>query len=428
MRTPHNGEDPSPDLGPHPKSGEDTVADPMDLRAALTRKAFFARGGALGLGGAAAASLLAACGGGQAHAQAGSTTSGGGTTSAGTSTSAPSNLSGSAAKLRNKTIGVAVFTFADQNQQTLATALQDVSNKAGLNWTFKATDTQASQQQAQAAVSAFVTEKVDAIIDMVIVTSMIEAQLAQAKAAKIPVFGFYTFSYLDPNIVLDYAGVLAADAVYNTEYMFRDAQIRNPGKQTINLAILDTTLPVTQPRRGVINGLLPQFPNFRLAQAVNDVSLTSTASSTTQAVNDILTAHPDLNTIWTNYPPMAIYAAQAVAQAGKTDQVKVYGHVAGIDLVLSGQSPLVSTSWVDLVYTAWGLVDLMLKYFTGQAVDRLASWTSPVPATDIDATLKGSPEIVKVSSGGAKVTNWLFGGGSYRDAFLAKWRQQYGLG
>lgn len=392
----------------------------------LKRTEFLKRAAVLGVGGIGAANLFA------------------NTASAGTTVSARPQRSFNAdrvgrinwsAALKNKTIAIPTYTFSDENQQTLNQAIVDAAKAAGLNWKILQTDTQASAQTAQTAMDAYIARGVDAIILDVVPARFVSAQIDKAHKHKprIPVFGIFSFSPLTLDV--EYAGVLASDAVYLTEYMFIDQRIRHGAgpKDIKKIGILDTVVDVTAPRRAVIDGYIgsPSYKDFKVVGSVNDVDPANVTTSATRAVQALLTAHPDITAIWTNYPPLGIPAAQAVEQAGKQAQVKVYSHVAqssGIKAVLSGKSAMVATSWVDLIYTSWGMVDSILAYFAGKPYTQTHQWTSPVPTTAIDVARRNSPDIVKVNSGGNEIVNWVFQGGAWKADFLARWKKQYNVG
>lgn len=389
----------------------------------LKRNDFLKRAAVLGVGGIGAVNLFAAT------ASAGTTRTGRRQRSFEAKSSTRINWP---TALKNKTIAIPTYTYSDENQLTLNQAIIDASKAVGLNWKFLQTDTQASAQKAQSAMDAYISRGVDAIILDVVPARTVPEQIDKAHKHKprIPVFGIFAFSPLALDV--EYAGVLASDCVYLTEYMFIDQRIRHGATAKKKIGILDTVVDVTAPRRAVIDGYLgsPSYKDFELVGKVDNVDPANVTTSTTRAVQSLLTANKDINAIWTNYPPMGIPAAQAVAQAGKQKDVKVYSHVAqsaGIKAVLSGQSALVATSWVDLLYTSWGVVDSILAYFAGKPYTRTHQWTTPVPTTAIDVSLRNSPEIVKVNSGGHQIDNWVFQGGAWKSTYINRWKKQYRL-
>ena len=389
-------------------------------KGSVSRRAFLNRAGAVGVGAVGAGAVLAACGGGTKSSSAASTTS--------FANSVPSSGGAIAAKYKNKTIGMPVYSYADENQITLASAAQQATDAAGLNWKWLIQDTQTNPQTGAQVMGTYISRKVDAVVDMVIPASFIAADVAQAKAGNIPVFGVYTFAFTNPGFQLDYGGIVAVDAAFISSYMLFNEQIRLAGKKEIKLGVLDTQLDVIAPRRQVMEGLRSGQPVFKEV-AVANVDAADVVGGATKGVQALLSQHPDLDTIWVSYSPVGVPAAAAVQQAGNT-HTKVYAHAvgsAGLSMIASQQTPLLASSWLDLVYTSWGLVDVMLQYFKNGKVDRFAAFsTNVVPIIAMDQAEANSSNVKKVQLiTGKSIPNWLFQGGAYRQTFIDKWKEQY---
>ncbi|MCW2953405.1 MAG: hypothetical protein JWQ48_2575 [Conexibacter sp.] len=392
----------------------DENRDPDEQRGS-TRAGFFKRVAISGVAASGAAGILAACGGGGKDAAAVTATTG-------TSTGAGAASGSIAARYKNKTIGVPINTLLDENEATLVKYLKEASDRAGLNWKFLADDTRSDQAAAQTTVQSYVTRKVDAIIDLVIPASTIEAQLAAATTAGIPIVGTYTFAEFSPSILADYSAILDHDGVLMSHYLINDQQHAR-GHRTVRVAMLDAPLAVVSPRRWIFEAIARNTPGVEIVAQDFAVSLTDTVNDATRRATALLQKNSDLSCIWCNYPPIAVPAASAVAQAGKTD-VQVYGHIAqsgGVEAVRERTNPLVATTWFDLAYNSYGLVDLVLQALAGRRPDREVSYLSPVP----DALFDASNVDIEVPKG-TRAADWKFAGGSYRDQFVARWNQQYG--
>lgn len=385
-----------------------------------TRRSFMTRATTLGMGAGAASTALTAMtltGADKAFAQ----------------SAAPSG-GHVAAKYQNKTVGVPVYAFADENEIMIAAQLEAASEAAGLNWKFLVQDVAGSVTTAQQVIDAFISKNVDLIIDIVIPPRLIAAQLAKCKEKGIPVFGIYTFGFDYPDMILDYGGVTSVEATYLNNYMLFHERLRNPGKKVHKLGIIDSQLDVIRPRRGVLDGLLAlkQNKDFEVVADIPDVDPANTVQVATQATQAILTQHPDVDCLWVNWSPAGVPVAAAVEQVGKGDTCKVYGLVAqstGLKLIKEGKSPLVATSWLDNVWASWGCVDLALQHMSGEEVDRLALLTTHVvPCVCINQKEANSPnlQMVKVL-GGAEIPTWMFGAGTYRQRFVDTWTQKYGV-
>ena len=383
-----------------------------------SRRTFLTRAGSLGIGATAASTILTALVANAPKALAG--------------TSEPADAGKIAEKYKNLTIGVPVYAFADENQITIANQLQAAAKAAGLNWKFLVQDVAGSVTTAGQVFDTFISRGVDVIIDIVIPPRLVAAQMAKAKEKKIPVFGIYTFGTNYPDMVLDYGGVTSVESSYVSSYMLFDQRIRHPGKKKIKLGIINSQLDVIKPRRGALDGLLGLAINndFEVVQVIPDVDPANTVQVATQVTQAILTKNPDVDCLWVSWSPAPVPVAAAVEQAGKAESCKVYGLVAqsaGLQLIKEGKSPLVATSWVDLVWVGWGCVDLVLKHLSGKPVDRLALLsTNGVPCVCINQAEANSPNIQMVDVlGGKQIPTWMFAQGSYRDRFVASWNEKY---
>ncbi|HZV74940.1 MAG TPA: substrate-binding domain-containing protein [Conexibacter sp.] len=378
---------------------------------AFTRSAFLRRAAVTGVGAATVGTALQACGSGGNTVAAPPPSSGG-------SGAVKPNIG---AKYRNKTIGFAILTSADENISNILRWCKSIAKEAGLGWTIVDTDTMGSVPTAQSTLTAFITRKVDGIIMIGIGASQMEPQLAKAKAANIPTVGSYTFAPLGSSIGNDYGLPPDGDASLVGNYLIADQLQRRPSGK-IKVAMLDFTADVIQARRFAFKGLIQQQPRFEIVAEHYSISLTNTASDSSAAARTILQANPDINAIWCNYPPIAVPAASGVAQSGKTD-VQVYGHIAntaGVEALRGGQSPLVATSWIDIPYVSYTLVGQILQGLSGKQLDRKLSVTQPDPAVVFDAG-NVDQQVPK----GTKAGDWMFGGGTYRSAFMASWNKLY---
>jgi ABC-type sugar transport system substrate-binding protein len=387
-------------------------------KAASNRRSFLTRAGSLGIGAAAGSTILTGLIAKSSKAAA-----------AATQSASPGAI---ADRYKNLTIGVPVYAFADENQITISNQLKAASEAAGLNWKFLVQDVAGSVTTAGQVFDTFISQGVNVIIDIVIPPRLVAPQMAKAKERKIPVFGIYTFGTNYADMVLDYGGVTSVESSFVSSYMLFDQRIRHPGKKKIKLGIIDSQLDVIGPRRGVLNGLLGLEVNkdFEVVQVVPDIDPANTVQVSTQATQAILTKNPDVDCLWVSWSPAPVPVATAVEQAGKGDSCKVYGLVAqsaGLQLIKEGKSPLVATSWVDLVWVGWGCVDLVLQHLSGREVDRLALLTtSAVPCVCVDHAEANTPNMQMVDAlDGKKILTWVFAQGSYRDRFVASWNERY---
>lgn len=380
----------------------------------ITRASFLRRVGAMGLGVGVTASLLAACGGGGSSSSA---------TAAATEKPAPAGGGSVASKYKKKTIGVVHFTEADENETTLVKALEEASEAAGLEWTFTQADSQGEEGKAQAAFASFITQKVDAVLLLVVAARLVEKQLEDAKAAGIPVFGEWTFSELNPGIVVDYTSVPAADASALAGYMFSHLYEEIPDGE-IQVALVNTDLDILQPRNAVVRALADLYPRAKIVDSAN-IDLTDINNSATNITNGFLSKYPNLNALWTSYPPTGPLAADAVETRGKTEQIGVYTHVAekaGIESLEDPSSPLTAMPWLDFDWESYHLVEQMLRYYAKAPIERLLSYEVIVPFQVFN---KSTAKAGLTGKGVANGVGWTFLEGTWKEPLVETWKSEF---
>ncbi len=323
---------------------------------------------------------------------------------------------------KGKTIGVVFLTLLDENEVSIQKWLEQAAKDAGLDWKFIAVDAKSDQAQAQTAMSSFITRKVDAIVVVVVPAIFINAQLKEAQAAGIPVVGNLMFAQFDPTIAVDYGPLLDHDALLLTHYLMSDQKSRR-GSDRIKVGVLDA--PVSEalvPGRSVFETLIGLDDQFEIVAKDYSVSGTDTVGDSTKRAQGMVQAHPDINAIFCNYPPIAVPAASGIEQSGKKD-IQVYGRIAqsaGVEAVRSGTSPLVATSWVDWPFQSYTIIEQVLTVLKGDKPNRLLGLTRPVPDVIFDAS-NVNQQVPK----GTKAADWMFAGGAYRAQFLARWNETF---
>jgi ABC-type sugar transport system substrate-binding protein len=322
-------------------------------------------------------------------------------------------------ELCDKHIGAAYLTFADSNVRLIQSTLEEASERAGLGWSFSSADGRGTPSQARAALRSLLDGGCDLIYLEGIPPRQVEEELEQARRAGVPMIGGFTAAELDHN---DDAAVLESDSVRLNLHMLDELNARSTRNESIEIALIDSTLDVIAGRRTLLETLLRLRANRRIRIVdVASVDLADPLNSSAAIADRFLADHPRLAAIWTNYPVSATAAVAAVASADRGDQVAVYGHIAneaGVRALRAPDSPMRATSWVDLDYTTYLTVGDMLGAFAGHARRRLHAPGNAVPVTVLDR-----------SSVNAQIspddTHWVAQGGLHRDEFVARWREQF---
>jgi ABC-type sugar transport system substrate-binding protein len=106
-----------------------------------------------------------------------------------------------------KTLGIVALIANDALNVAVIAGATDAAKAAG--WDVKVTDTQASADQANAAMSSFAVQKVDAMLVLAFASSSIGSGLAAANAAGIPVASWG--GEIVPGIVVTVSGQTVGD-------------------------------------------------------------------------------------------------------------------------------------------------------------------------------------------------------------------------
>ncbi|MFD1714114.1 sugar ABC transporter substrate-binding protein [Amnibacterium flavum] len=315
---------------------------------------------------AAAAIVLAAC----------STDAGGG--DAGTDTAGGSKVLGIVAYIGNNAI----------NQQAIRGATQ-VAEDAG--WEVKVTDTQGNADQANAAMSSYATQGVGGIFVLVFASSAINAGLAAAQAADVPVISWG--GGLAPGIIAttsnEAVGAASAKALVDAMGTEGDllALTFHPGKLCLD-------------HQNEFDAAVAKVPGLEVTY--NEVVVPGQQQSAANFTTSWLASHPAGEGnygIWTCWDEPMEGIVSALAQAGRTD-VKTFstnGSAPGILDVKEGV--VTSVVWQPSEDEGAALMQALLDYTEnpdpsaeGQTIkiDGVV-----VDATNVDQFIEEHPNAVK---------------------------------
>ncbi|MBU2668165.1 sugar ABC transporter substrate-binding protein [Actinoplanes bogorensis] len=206
-----------------------------------------------------------------------------------------------------------------------------------LGWKVVVTDSNGDQQAMQSTMQSLISQKVDAILTVFVASGLIAAQLAQAKAAGIPVLSVGYQGTPNPNITAEYAPDQAEEAKLLLERMGKDlgdkakiAPIAVQGYYGI-----DQVMAALEAQKGQYGFNVLQTANAPVADIFN---------GQTKAASSFLNANPDLSAFYAalDIGPQAI--APALKQTGREVPIYSFGAISSaLDAVRSGQA-IVATS------------------------------------------------------------------------------------
>ena len=253
----------------------------------------------------------------------------------GLSVAASMLLGGLAQAQEQKTLGIVALIANDAlNIEVIAGATEE-AKKAG--WDVKVIDTQASADQANAAMKSFATQGVDAIFVLAFASSSINSGLEAAKDAKIPV-ATWGGEIVD-GIVATTSGLTVGEdsAKFLLDKVKDSADILaitfHPGKLCLDRGVAF--------EKGVEG-------KGGLAVTYNEVTVPGQVQNGNAIASAWLTGHPPADkplAIWSCWDEPMQGAVAALRQAGRTDviTVSINGSPQAVQLVKDGD--LTATVW-----------------------------------------------------------------------------------
>jgi len=235
-----------------------------------------------------------------------------------------------------KTLGIVALIANDALNVAVIAGATDAAKAAG--WDVKVVDTQASADQANAAMSSFAVQKVDAMFVLAFASSSIGAGMAAANAANIPVASWG--GEIVPGIVVTTSGMTVGDQ--STKFLLDKvgasadvlAMTFHPGKLCIDRG--DAFDAGVKGKSG-------------LAVTYNEVTVPGQVQNGNAIAQPWLTAHPAGGKkplgIWSCWDEPMQGAVAALRQAGRTDvaTISINGSPQALQLVKDGD--LTATVW-----------------------------------------------------------------------------------
>lgn len=240
------------------------------------------------------------------------------------------------AQAEAKTLGIVALIANDALNIDVIGGATAAAEKAG--WDVKVIDTQASADQANAAMKSFATQGVDAIFVLAFASSAISSGLEAAKEAKIPV-ATWGGEIVDGIVVTTSGLTVGEDSVkFLIEKVGENANVLaitfHPGK-----LCLDRGIAFDEGVKGKAG----------LAVTYNEVTVPGQVQNGNAIASGWLTGNPEGGdkplAIWSCWDEPMQGAVAALRQAGRSDvvTVSINGSPQGIQLVKDGD--MTATVW-----------------------------------------------------------------------------------
>jgi len=289
----------------------------------------------------------------------------------------------------NKVVGIVTISATDANNARVIAAVKSDAESKG--WKVNVVDAQGSADQANAAMTSFVSQKVGMILDLVFPTSSLGTGLAAARGAGIPV-GTWGGG-LGTGVVAT-TGDGAPFATPSTEALVQDI-----GETGSVLALTYNTGQVCRDRTAIFDSIIAKHPGIKVTK--NEVNIPGQLQDGAKYASAWLAAHPEGSgklAIWGCWEDPTLGAISALKQNGRTD-VLTYGINGSSTAIKSVQAgDLTNDVYEDAGAEGKALFETVLE-----AIESGSSWkakTVDVPGIvvtkdNIDSFLKEHPDALK---------------------------------
>ncbi len=263
------------------------------------------------------------------------------------------------------TIGFSVSTLANPFFVTMADAAEEEADKLGVSLeTLDAEDSSETQQQQ---IEDLIMKEVDLIIINPVDSDAIGTSVKACNDADIPVVTVTRAS--NEGEVVQHLDIDNYEAgMLDAQQLIED--LEGKGKIAVLEGIPGAT-STNDRQAGFAETIEKDAPDMEIVTSLTANYDREEGASVTE---DILQGNPDLNAIYAHNDEMALGAVRAVAAAGKTDEIKIYGIDATDDAlaaVESGEMAATVQQQPDLqIQTA---LQNAVKYLDGESVEELVN-------------------------------------------------------
>lgn len=204
-------------------------------------------------------------------------------------------------KVMKKKIGLVSLVGQDKGIQAHIQGIMTCA--ATYKWSIQNIDAKGDLKAAAAAIDDLIAKKVDAIMLITVLTSVVQPQLQKAAAAGIPVVAID--SPWVPGVTVALVNNVA-DAPSKLAFYIGD---RFHGKA--NVGIVNSNLLSTASQwEKVFRAAIGAYPGVKIA-ARYEINLTNIVGGVQAAVQTMIQTHPDLNVIWVSWEDPTIGACNA---------------------------------------------------------------------------------------------------------------------
>lgn len=274
--------------------------------------------------------------------------------------------------------------------QTLVELFQDTCAKDN-GWKVKVANANGDPATAQNAVNQFIGSGVSAIYNIGFDYSALARQAADAEAKDIPFVSAFANAppgtlHLDP---LNWES-----AVNAVQYMVDSLE----GKGNVAVISSRTASPVIRIREQALEAVLQNYPDVKVV-ARHELDLANAIPDATNATQSMLQSNKDLDAMYVAYDDPAIGAIQAIKQAGRSDEIKVFsfnGQPNMLDQLREEGSSAYASAYIDLEAGNKAVCHLIQQSLSGGEVAESNLYVQEPLVTRVNVPESGNPPDVPV--------------------------------
>jgi ABC-type sugar transport system substrate-binding protein len=319
---------------------------------------------------AVAVTALAACVVGACGSSSSSNSGGGASTGSGGTSKA------------HKSVGLLELVGAAEVTSRGANAIQTAGKD--LNWSVTIVDPQGDPQKAVTGLQNLVTQGANGILVAPWESTVLRQALTAAQQASIPVGVVWG----EVGAKTGYAGYYATpDETFGTKSVAVMKQVDPSGGNVAMFTSGAFFFGSTRDKKFTAG--IAGDPKFKVV-ATHATDYTNAQADTTKAMNDILSANPNLNAVWADssnqIPPIATVLKQK-GLCGKVKVVGFYDDLANLQAVRDGCVTAILTASIEA--QSWTAVDLMAgKLLANKPLPATVPTTYPFDTTTITVVTK----------------------------------------
>jgi ribose transport system substrate-binding protein len=278
--------------------------------------------------------------------------------------------------LAGKTIGIEVIGTDHAWDRLAWQGAQDMVEQLG--GTIVATSAGRNDQQHVADLENLMAQKPDAIVNVLGTYSVIEPVFKKIQEAGIPLFAADTASpYVTNNVTSDNFLIGTSLAIKMAEDM--------GGKGNIAVFNGFYGIGVCAIRYDGLQYVLKYYPEIKIIQPELQDAIPNTQEDARKKIQDLLSKYPkgEVSAIWSCWDIPSFGANEAVVEAGRVDDVKIYGvdgDATVLEVMANGGSALAGDAAQQPYLIGQTVAINIAKYFAGQEVP-VPTYVQPFLAT-----------------------------------------------